>query len=370
MRPRLEVEDTLVVKVGTASIVDGSGRPDEGRMDRLCRTLAGVHVRGLKVVLVTSGAIAAGLEPMGLTARPTDIPSLQAAAALGQPLLVDAYSKRLSVAGVTTAQVLLTRHDFMHRQQYVNARNTFDRLLSLRVLPIVNENDTVATDEIRFGDNDLLAALVANLTRAKLLVLLTDARGVHAADPRKDPDAVVLDEVDRVTPELERAVGGTGSGLASGGMRSKIAAAWVATFSGVGVEIAPAEDERVLERVVAGERAGTYFHPRERRASARRLWIAFGRPIRGLIAVDPGAKRALVHDKRSLLSVGVVDVRGSFSAGDTVDVADMAGYVFGRGLVRWSSEDLRAEDRAGENAPHRRVAIHRDDLVVLEEGRP
>ena len=365
-RPSLS-SGRVVVKVGSTSLVDETGHADETRMQTLCDQIVDIKAAGFEVILVSSGAIAAGLGPLGLAGRPTDIPTLQAAAAVGQGRLLSRYAGHLESAGFITAQVLLTRYDFMHRQQYLNASNTFDRLLALGAIPVVNENDTVAVDEIRFGDNDLLAALVANLTRADLLVLLTDAAGVFAADPRVLPDAHLLDEVDKITPELEKAAGGRGSDLASGGMASKIAAAWIATFSGVSVVVAGAAEPEVLIRCAKGDKVGTYFHPHPHRASARRLWIAFAQPPKGTVLVDPGARKAVVEAKKSLLPVGVVEIRGKFSDGDIVDVAVRGGSVFARGLVRYSSEELdRARGRSTIELSGREV-IHRDHLVVLEE---
>jgi glutamate 5-kinase len=365
VRFELTAGDRVVVKVGTASLVDAAGRPEESRFTDLCQGVAAVSAGGIRVVLVSSGAIAAGLQPLGLTSRPTDIPSLQAAAAVGQGLLLTRYAQRLADHGLTTAQVLLTRYDFMQRTHYLNARNTLERLLADRIVPVVNENDTVAVDEIRFGDNDLLAALVTSLIRARLLVLLTDASGVHEADPRRNPSAPLVEEIERVTPELRRAAGGRGSALASGGMTSKIEAAEVATFSGAGVVVGPGLEQSVLKRVVAGEKVGTYFHPRRKTASARRLWIAFGRTPRGTIVVDEGARQAIVNEKRSLLPVGVVSVEGEFSAGDAVDVAGIEGSAFARGLVSYGSDQLLS--RLGRGA--RREVIHRDHLVVLSEEK-
>ncbi|MFN2595188.1 MAG: glutamate 5-kinase [Actinomycetota bacterium] len=367
-RPRLEPSDRVIVKIGTASLVGPDGEPDDLRMSALCAGIGALRSSGFQVIVVSSGAIAAGLGPLGLTTKPSDIPSLQAAAAVGQGRLLHRYSRLLADMGHTTAQLLLTRYDFMHRQQYLNARNTLDRLLELGAIPIVNENDTIAVDEIRFGDNDRLAALVANVARAKLLILLTDAPGVFARDPRRDPGAPLLDEVDRITPELEKAAGGRGSELSSGGMASKLAAAWVATFSGVGVVVADAAEREILQRVAAAEPLGTYFHPHPHRASARRLWIAFAQPPRGTVVVDAGARRAVVDDKRSLLAVGVVDVHGRFSAGDTVDVSVPSGTAFARGLVRYDSDELaEARGRPTVELAGREV-IHRDQLVVLEEA--
>lgn len=366
-RPRLGPRDRLIVKVGTTSLTGADGEPDPERIARLCGSLVSVKNEGIDVVLVSSGAIAAGLKPLGFSGRPGDIPSLQAAAAVGQGRLLRLYNEGLEQRGASAAQLLLTRYDFMHRQQYLNARNTLDRLLSLGVVPVVNENDTVAVDEIRFGDNDRLAALVANLAHARLLLLLTDARGVHAEDPRRNPDSPVLEEVERITPELERSAGGRGSDLGSGGMASKLAAAWVATFSGVGVVVAHADEPDVVDRVARGEALGTFFHPHPTKASARRLWIAFGHPPRGTVVVDDGAKDALVGKNRSLLAVGVTGVSGRFDSGDVVDVATREGTVFARGLVRYSSEELEAAQGRSTAELSRGEVIHRDQLVVLED---
>ena len=264
-RPELQARDRVVVKIGTASLVGPTGEPDDARLAAFAQSVTDLQSAGLEVIVVSSGAIAAGLGPLEMDTRPSDIPSLQAAAAVGQGRLLRRYTRTFDDLGVVSAQILLTRHDFMHRQQYLNARNTLDRLLALGVVPIVNENDTVAIDEISFGDNDRLAALVANLTHAKLLVLLTNTKGVHAADPKRHPDAPLLDEVEVITPELERAAGGRGSDLSSGGMASKLTAAWVATFSGVGVIVADATEPNVLRQAVSGEKVGTYFHPRRQR---------------------------------------------------------------------------------------------------------
>lgn len=367
MRPRLERGARIVVKVGTSALVGLDGTIDEVRLAGLCDAISSLHRDGIETVLVSSGAIAAGIAPLGMRGRPVDIPSLQAAAAVGQGRLFTRYGRLFGERGVTVAQLLLTRHDFTHRTQYLNARNTLDRLLSLGVVPIVNENDTVAVDEISFGDNDRLAALVANLGRAVLLVLLTDAAGVHAEDPRRNPGAPVLDEVERITPEIESAAGGRGTEFSSGGMASKISAAWVATFSGVGVVVADASEPDVLARVGAGDRVGTYFHPHATRLSARRLWIAFAQPPRGVVVVDEGARRAVTRGKRSLLAVGVVRVEGAFEPGETVDVAGPTGRPFARGLVRYSSDELTAALGRPNVELSGREVIHRDQLVVLSQ---
>jgi len=356
----------MVVKVGTSSLVGSDGWLDDERLAALCEGIAGVRSAGVDVVLVSSGAIAAGLGPLNLPARPNDIPSLQAVAAVGQGRLLSRYSRLFGERGMVVAQLLLTRYDFVQRQQYLNARNTLDRLLALGAVPIVNENDTVAVDEIRFGENDRLAALVAHLAAAKLLLLLTDADGVHAADPRVNPDAPLIKEIKEITPELERIAGGRGSNLASGGMASKIAAAWVASFSGVGVVVARASEPDVIKRIAAGEDIGSYFHPRHVRISARKLWIAFGQPPKGTVIVDEGARRAVVDEKRSLLPVGVTGLSGEFDAGDTVDVAAPGGRVFARGLVRYGAQELEAARGRRSAEVAGREVIHRDQLVILE----
>jgi len=372
-RAELGAGDRIVVKIGTASLVGSSGELSAERLDALCDDIAAVRASGMEVVLVSSGAIAAGLAPLGLARRPVDIPTLQAAAAVGQGRLLERYAHALAGRGLVAAQLLLTRYDFMNRGQYLNARNTLVRLLNLGAIPIVNENDTVAVDEIRFGDNDRLAALVANLAATKLLVLLTDADGVHAADPRLMPGAPVWGEIERITPEIEQAVAGPASGLGSGGMASKVAAAWVATFSGTAVVVARASEDNVVARVAAAEALGTYFHPSSRRASARRLWIAFAQPPRGTVLVDSGARRAVVAGKRSLLAAGVVGVEGGFGPGDTVDVAEVPSKgrsreLFARGLVRYAAEELDAvRGRSTAGLEGKGEVIHRDQLVVLEE---
>jgi glutamate 5-kinase len=366
-RAELKRGDRLVVKIGSASLVGADGELDSERLDSLCAGLAGACLQGIETILVSSGAIAAGLAPLGLELRPSDMPGLQAAAAVGQGRLLARYSSALAGHGLVAAQMLLTRYDFMHRSHYLNARNTLDRLLALGALPVVNENDTVATDEIGFGDNDRLAALVANLARARLLVLLTDAKGLHLSDPRRYPSAPVIEEVDRITPELERRATAGGSGFGSGGMASKLSAAWVATFSGTAVVIADASEPQILDKILSGDRLGTYFRPRPRRLSARRLWIAFAQPPRGTVVVDPGAQAALTLHKRSLLPVGVSQVRGEFSSGDAVDVCDAEGRVFARGLVRYGAAELqKAAGRSTAGTPGAEV-IHIDELVVLEE---
>lgn len=355
----------VVVKVGTMAITDERGRLAPDRVDAFAGELCSLVERSYEVVCVSSGAIAAGLAPLGLEKRPGDMPTLQAAAAVGQSYLMDAYASGFERRGHVCGQVLLTRQDFIHRHGYVNALNTFERLLALGAVPVVNENDTIATDEIRFGENDLLGALVANLVRADLLVMLSDVDGLHRAD------GAVLDEVEAITGEVEGLAGGSISGLGSGGMRSKLTAARIATSSGVPVVIARFSPGAV-DRVLAGEAVGTLFHAASTRLASRKAWIAHATVSRGRVLVDAGARRALSDEGRSLLAAGVRGVEGDFSAGDAVEIVDPDGVSFARGLVGFSSTELGRIAGLGSGeisdvlGPEEvREVVHRDELVVL-----
>src|SRR5581483_2873276 len=298
----------VVVKVGTSSITGEKGEVDHAPIAKLCAEVAALRAGGTPVVIVTSGAITAGLPALDLHgARPTDLATLQAVSAVGQPLLMRTYSDILADHNLVAGQVLLAPLDFVHRQQYLHARQTLNRLIELGVVPIVNENDAIADDEIRFGDNDRLAALVAHLIGAEVLVLLTDTAGVFTADPRLDAEASLIEEILEVDHAMEAAAGGTGSVRGSGGMASKLAAAKIAAWSGVRAVIAAANRDDVLAGAVAGEAGiGTVVRPHDRRLPARKLWIAFAVGASGTVVVDEGARRALVERGTSLLPAGVV----------------------------------------------------------------
>lgn len=369
-RPVNSAAGVVVVKVGTSSVTTPGGNVDEEAIGRLCAQVASVTRSGHKALVVTSGAIAAGLAPLGLGARrPGDLATLQAVAAVGQSRLMRVYDDLLGANGLVGGQVLLAPLDFVHRQQYLHARQTIERLLDLGVVPVVNENDAVANDEIRFGDNDRLAALVAHLVRAELLVLLTDTPGLLTADPRVDSGASLIEEVVEVDHQLEAVAGGPGSDGGSGGMASKVAAAKIAAWSGIRVVIADARRPGVLESAVAGEPGvGTVVRPHGRRLPARKLWIAFAVGARGTIAVDHGARAALVEGGRSLLPAGVTSVAGSFDAEDAVEITGPDGAVFAKGLARHTSERLaewagRRSVELPDGVPLE--TVHRDDLVVL-----
>jgi glutamate 5-kinase len=357
-----------VVKVGSSSITSDLGEIDDAALRKLCAELVAARRAGHEVLLVCSGAIAAGLPALGLERRPTDIGTLQAIAAVGQPRLMERFAAILAEEQVVVGQVLLTPFDFVHRSQYLHARETLQRLLELGVIPVVNENDTVADDEIRFGDNDRIAALVANMIHAELLVLLTDTAGLFTADPRLDADASLIEEIAAVDEAVEAVAGGTGSTRGSGGMASKLAAAKIASWSGIRAVIAAADEPRVVMDAVAGRPVGTVVQPHAERLPSRKLWIAFAVAASGKVIVDEGAQRALVSNGRSLLAAGVREVEGSFAADSAVEVVGEDGRAFAKGLVRYSAHALRAVAglRSGElpdGAPAE--VIHRDDLVVL-----
>ncbi len=359
---------TVVVKIGSSSIT-GAEDLDPRAVDRLCGELAQLRAGGHSVVLVSSGAIAAGWAAMGGGPRPSDPGLLQALAAVGQHRLMRLYDDALGLRGLHVGQVLLAPLDFAHRQQYLHARQTLSHLLELGVVPVVNENDATSDDEIRFGDNDRLAALVAHLVAADLLVLLTDTAGLLTTDPKSGAEGSLIEEVVEVDHELEAMAGGSGSTVGSGGMVSKLAAAKIASWSGVPTVIADAARPGVLGAVLEGlPGAGTYFRARPRKLSARKLWIAFALAPAGRLRVDEGCRRALTEGRSSLLPAGVVGVEGGFEEDDAVEIAALDGVVFAKGLVRHSSVQIaawagRRTSELPEGATHE--VVHRDDLVVL-----
>lgn len=360
----------VVVKIGSSSLTGESGEIRVDAIERLCDDVAALREGGDRVIVVSSGAIAAGLPLLGLsTRRPADPAVLQAVSAVGQSHLVGHYNRALSRHGLVGGQVLLAPLDFVHRQQYLHARQTFNVLLELGVVPVVNENDAIADDEIRFGDNDRLAALVSHLVRADLLVMLTDTAGLLTGDPRVDAGASLIEEIVEVDHELEAIAGGPGSARGSGGMASKLAAAKIAAWSGVRAVIASADRPHVLVDAVAGQaRVGTVFVPRAERLPARKLWIAFAVGSSGTIIVDEGAKAALTDRGVSLLPAGVVKAIGSFTAEDAVELAGPDGRVFAKGLARHASAAINelAGRRTADlpaDVPHE--VVHRDDMVLL-----
>ncbi len=351
-----------VVKVGSSSLTS-RGRIDGRRIDSLVDALAARRTSGRQVVLVSSGAIAAGIGPLGLRARPRDLATQQAAASVGQQLLAERYAASFARFDLTVGQVLLTADDLHRRVNYRNAQRTMERLLALGVIPIVNENDTVATHEIRFGDNDRLAALVAHLVRADALVLLSDVDGLFDGDPRR-PGAQLVDEVAGSAEAAKVSLAGSSSGVGSGGMATKLEAAAIATGSGIPVLLGRAE--RVAE-ALAG-RGGTVFTPTARRTASRLFWLQHATTPRGRIMLDAGAVRAVVERRASLLPAGVTGAVGEFGAGDAVEIAGPDGIAIARGLVAFDSDDLPATfGKSSADLPPelRREVVHRDDIVIL-----
>ncbi len=359
----------VVVKIGTSSLTDESGRIDEHAIAKVATEVALARGRGHEVLVVTSGAVAAGLPALGIAPaeRPRDARTLQAVSAVGQAQLVQTWSGALGAHGLVAGQVLLAPLDFMVRTQYLHARSTVERLLELGVVPVVNENDATADDEIRFGDNDRIAALLAQLAGCDLLVLLTDAPGLMDADPRLDDRASLIEEILEVDHDLERLAGGAGTARGSGGMASKLAAAKMASWAGVRAVIAHADRPDVLAEALDGVAGvGTVVQPRGARLSARKLWIAFAVAPGGRVHVDAGAARALGGGGRSLLAAGVVRVEGAFGPGDAVEVVGPDGVV-AKGLVTVAADELRsmAGQRSSDLAGGSGEVVHVDDLVVL-----
>ncbi len=362
----------VVVKVGSALIT----APGQGLSSALIRhvadEVAAAVAEGREVALVSSGAIVAGTARLGLTRRPRTIPEKQAAAAVGQSALMWHYEQAFKRHAIEVGQVLLTGQDIADRGRYLNARNTLLALMAYRVLPIVNENDTVAVDEIKVGDNDNLAALVAHLIDADLLVLLTDVDGLYTGDPRRDPSARRLETVDAVTEDTRRLVFDEAHRISVGGMSTKLEAAQKAGASGIPMVIASGREPGTLARLLRGEPVGTFFRPREDRLASRKRWIAFAAPPQGRLVVDAGAKKALTERGRSLLPSGLVDVEGQFQAGEVVALAEPSGADFARGLVNYDAGEAR-KLRGAKTAEIEKILgykgldelIHRDNLVVL-----
>ena len=368
MRRQVSEAQRIVVKVGSSSLTTAGGGLDLDRLDALVDSLAAVRARGADVVLVSSGAIAAGLAPLGLVRRPRDLAGQQAAASVGQGLLVRHYSKAFARHDTVVGQVLLTVDDVTRRSHYRNAQRTFEKLHELGVLPIVNENDTVATSEIRFGDNDRLAALVAHLVHADLLVLLSDVEGLYDAPPSRPGSSLISDV--RQDSDLDGIdIRGTGSHVGSGGMHTKLDAARIAAGAGIPTVLT---DAPRAAAALAGDDVGTFFHATGRRRPTRLLWLAHASVGKGSLSLDDGAVRALRGRRASLLPAGIVSVAGTFTAGEPVDLVDAHGVVVGRGLVNYDARELPAllgrstRDLARELGPeYEREVVHRDDLVLL-----
>ena len=368
-RGRVRDARCVVVKVGSSSLTSAAGGLDQARLDGLVDVLAARRDAGADVVLVSSGAIAAGLAPLGLPRRPRDLATQQAAASVGQGLLVHRYTESFARYGVPAGQVLLTVDDVTRRAHYRNAYRTLRKLLDLGAVPIVNENDTVATDEIRFGDNDRLAALVAALVHADLLLLLSDVDALYDGDPRRAGVQRVTDVPDAAALEGIRLGKAGRAGVGTGGMVTKVESARIATVSGIPVVLTATD---LAGAALDGESVGTFFHPRPHRPRKRLLWLAYATSPRGRLHLDPGAVKAVVDRRLSLLPAGITAIDGIFTAGDPVDLVDDAGHPVARGLVNYDATELpsllgrkTSEIAAELGMAYEREVVHRDDLVLL-----
>lgn len=372
-REALKKAKRIVIKVGTSTITYANGKRNFSQIDRLAREISDLQNQGKEIILVTSGAVAVGVDRMGLPGKPKTIPGKQAAAAVGQGVLMHTYEKFFADYGQIVAQVLITKTEAIDRHRYTNTRNTFMELMRQRVIPIVNENDVVALDELKIGDNDNMSALVAGIVDADLVIILSDVDGLYTANPQTHPDAVIVPEVAEITPEIEASAGGVGSARGTGGMATKIQAAKAATSSGIHLVIASGTEKNAITRVLQGEELGTLFVSRENRLQFRKRWLAFGAKIAGSIVVDDGCAKAIRKAGGcSILPAGVFAVQGEFLPGSTVSVIDKDAHELARGLVHYSSAELEQIKgcNSGEIANilgHKNFdeVIHRDDLVIL-----
>ena len=361
----------IVVKVGSSLVTDEGRGLDEAAIGEWCRQMAVLAREGREVIMVSSGAIAEGMKRLGWTTRPHEVHELQAAAAVGQMGLAQIYETKLRENGLGSAQVLLTHADLADRERYLNARSTLMTLLQHKVLPVINENDTVVTDEIKFGDNDTLGALVANLVEADALVILTDQKGLYTADPRKDPAATFVHEARAGDPALEAMAGGAGSSLGRGGMITKILAAKRAAGSGASTVIAWGREPDALLRLARGEAIGTLLVAQTPKQQARKQWMADHLQLLGAVLVDAGAALKLQAEGKSLLAIGMTSVEGDFSRGDVIAIRDEAGVEIGRGLANYASAEARLLCRKASNEFEALLGyaaepemIHRDNLIL------
>ena len=373
-REALKKAKRIVVKVGTSTITYANGKRNFSQIDRLARELSDLQNQGKEMILVSSGAVAVGVDRLGLPAKPATIPGKQACAAVGQGVLMHTYEKLFADYGQIVAQVLITRTEAIDRHRYTNCRNTFMTLLQQGVIPIVNENDVVALDELKIGDNDNMSALVAGIVDADLVIILSDIDGLYTANPATHPEATLVHTVQEITPEIEASAGGVGSSRGTGGMATKIQAAKAATNSGIQLVIASGTEKNAIPRILQGEEIGTLFVSRENRLQFRKRWLAFGAKIQGSIVVDDGCAKAIRKAGGcSILPAGIYQVVGDFQSGSTVSVIDKEGHELARGLVHYTAAELekikgcKSADIEGILG-HKNFdeVIHRDDLVILQ----
>lgn len=370
-REHIKNAGRIVVKVGTSTLLYGNGKLNLYRIEQLVRELADLSSQGKEVILVSSGAIGAGVVRMGLGERPSGVKEKQALAAVGQGMLMHIYDKLFAEYGQVAGQVLLTRDNYVQHKQYNNSRNTLLTMLKMGVVPIINENDAVAVDEVKIGDNDNLSAMVAALVDADLLIILSDIDGVYTGNPAKDPSATLIEEIREITPHIEQIAGGAGSSMGTGGMSTKIEAAKIATASGVTMCIASGGEKGIIRRIIDGEQVGTVFPPKEAHLKARKSWLAFGKRISGDLVVDGGCVRAL-RSGSSLLAAGIRQSAGDYAPGDTVRVLTEDYQEIARGVVNFRHEDIELikgmkTDEFRKLLPRndRDEVIHRDNMVLM-----
>ncbi|MEO3947500.1 glutamate 5-kinase [Gorillibacterium sp. CAU 1737] len=359
-----------VVKIGSSSLTSDEGGLNRNKIHFFASELAALHQTGVQPLLVTSGAVAAGFTEIGYRKRPKHLHEKQAAAAVGQALLMQAYQEAFAEYSIGVAQILLTRSDFSNRLRHHNALMTIDELLKHRIIPIINENDTVSVNELKFGDNDMLSALVANLTKAQQLIILTDTDGLYTADPRKDPDAKRFERIEHISAELLGMAGGSGSSVGTGGMRSKIDAAQVATRGGVPVFVGRVREPGDLLLAKEGIGKGTYFDTASHTVSSKKQWVGFHSLPQGYIVVDGGAEAALLTGGKSLLPAGIVEVAGQFEPGDVVEVQNAAQRIIGRGIVNYASWQLHVTAGLSTEEVAKRVEVSRMEVIHRDEWMP
>ena len=374
MFKRNEIKNAVrvVVKIGTSTLTYNNGKLNLFRIEKLVRELADLANQGKEIILVTSGAVGAGLDRLGSTERPKTIPEKQAVAAIGQGILMHMYEKLFAEYGQIVAQVLLTRENSVKHKLYINSRNTLLTLLKMGVIPVINENDAIAIDELKIGDNDTLSATVATIVDADLLIILSDIEGVFTANPQNDPTAQLIEEITDITPEIEELAGGAGSKLGTGGMYTKIQAAKIAVNAGVTMVIASGALEGVVRNILSGEKIGTIVPAKEQHLQVRKSWLAFGAMIKGELIVDEGCEKALITEGSSLLSVGIVEVKGTFDQGNSVRILSKQGREIARGLANYNSEEIKKICGKNTNNISKILGsklydevIHRDNMVIM-----
>jgi len=361
------MQQTIVIKIGSSSLTSDEGGLNRSKIVFFSAELARLHAQGYQVLLVTSGAVAAGFREMGYISRPKVLHEKQASASVGQALLMQAYHEAFAAHGIGVAQILLTRSDFSNRQRIHNASMTIEELLRHRIIPIINENDTVVVDELKFGDNDMLSALVANLVRARQLVIITDIDGLYSDNPRSNPNARRFDRVTEIGEDIYRIAGGSGSSVGTGGMRSKIEAARIAMRGGVPVFIGRVTEEGDLAAAIQEEGKGTYFVTSEHNLPMKKQWLGFHSMPQGRITVDEGAETALVIGGKSLLPAGVKEVSGDFHPGDVVEVVNLEQQTIGRGVVNYASWQLQAVAGLSTDEVQKRIEVHRMEVIHRDE---